>query len=47
MAPNLKEEFSPKRCHEAHQVDQRDVLNVKMYVVGAKNQFSYETSNSP
>ena len=25
-----------KKCHEAHQIDQRNVLNAKMYVVGAK-----------
>ena len=28
-----------KKCHEAHQIDQRNVLNAKMYVVGAKNHF--------
>ena len=25
----------PKKCHKAHQIDQRNVLNMKMYVVGA------------
>ena len=29
--------FLSKKCHEAHEIDQRNVLNAKMYVVGAKN----------
>ena len=36
MVQNLKN-ISVKKCHEAHQIDQQNVLNTKMYVVGAKS----------
>ena len=30
-----KKNFLAKKCQEAHQIDQRNVLNTKMYVLGA------------
>ena len=33
MVQNL-ENFFFKKCHETHQIDQRNVLNTKMYVGG-------------
>ena len=41
MVQNLDENFQ-KKIHEARQIDQRKVLNAKMYyVVGAKNHFFF------
>ena len=36
--------FSFKKCHKAHQIDQRSVLYAKMYVVGAKNHSFFQGS---
>ena len=36
---------SVKKCHEAHQIDQQNVLNAKMYVVGAKKHFFFSRVN--
>ena len=36
MVQNL-EKNSFKRCHKAHQIDRRNVLNAKMYAVGVKS----------
>ena len=35
--PKSQKRFSLKKCQEAHQFDQQNVLNVKMYMVGTKN----------
>ena len=41
----ISEKFSFKKCHEAHQTDQQNVLNVKMYVCGgAKNYCLFQGS---
>ena len=40
----ILKKISLKKCHEAHQIDQRNVLNAKMYVVGGKNPFSFQRS---
>ena len=37
MIRNLKKKIPFKKCHEAHQIDQRNVLITKIYVVGAKS----------
>ena len=37
--PKSRQNFSVNKCHEAHQIDQRNVLNTKMYVVGSKMNF--------
>ena len=42
MVNNLEKKFYFKRCHDAHQIDQPNVLNAKTYVVGAKNHFFSE-----
>ena len=39
MVQNLESNFLPKKCHKVHHIDQRNVLNVKVCVVGAKNPF--------
>ena len=38
VVQNLETEFTFRKRHKTHQIDQRNVLNVKMYAVGAKNQ---------
>ena len=40
----LKQLFSQKNCHKAHQVDQRNVLNAEVHVVGARDHFCPERS---
>ena len=39
---NLPKKKSFKNCSEAHQIDQPNVVNAKMYVVGAKNNFFFK-----
>ena len=36
-----------QKCHEAHQIEQRNVLNAKMYVEGAKNNFFFQWWQQP
>ena len=40
MVQNL-ENFFFNKCDEADQIDQRNMMNVKIYVVGAKNHFFF------
>ena len=45
MVQNLgKFSFSMMPRHEAHQTDQQNALNTKMYVLGAKNIFFFQGS---
>ena len=37
MVQNLPQKISFNKRHEAHQIDERNLLNMKMYVVGPKN----------
>ena len=41
MVQNLEKKFSFLKCHEAHQIDQHNVLNAKMYVVGDQEILSF------
>ena len=38
--------LAPKSPIKAHQIDQRNVLNAKMYVAGAKNHFFFSRVKS-